>query len=147
MGESGDKQWNTRFLLNGGDYSEWAWCKIKNYENKPLLDHTMKLVVDRLQVRQTNSETGQEQTTLYTTNQREADQYANNGDEGDASFRVIYKKDLSGDVSDFISLTGEMSDSGGGVYKGQFTIKKVAGAEIEKLNLALEDQGVYRPEG
>ena len=25
MGEEGDKQWNTRFLLLGGDYSEWAW--------------------------------------------------------------------------------------------------------------------------
>ena len=149
MGQDGDKQWNTRFLLLGGDYSEWAWVKVKNYDDKPLLDHTMKLIVDRLQVRETNSETGAVKTTLYTTNKTEADQYSNNGDDdegGEPSFRVVYAKDLTGDVSRFITLPGEMSDSGQGVYKGEFTVRKVANVTIDKLNLALEDQGVYRPE-
>ena len=149
MGENGEKSWNNRFLLLGGDYTEWVWAKVTQFEsdeNKPLLDHTMKLVVNRLQVRETNSETDAEQTTLYTTNQREANQYANNGDD-DASFRVVYAPDLTDQVTRFVGLPGEMSDSGNGVYKGQFTIHKIAGVTIDKLNFALEDQGVYQLKG
>ena len=147
MGEEGDKQWNTRFLLLGGDYSEWVWTKVKHHTGKPLLDHTMKLIVDRLQVRETNPQTGEVKTTLYTTDQSEAGQ-GEDGDEdegGDPSFRVVYAPDLTVDVARFITLPGEMSDSGGGVYKGQFTVHKIEGVEIDKLNLSLEDQGVYRP--
>ena len=145
MGQEGDKQWNTRFLLLGSDYSEWVWVQIKKYDDKPLLGHTVRLIVDRLQVSETDEQTGEVETTLYTTNKTEADQYSDNGDD-DPSFRVVYAKDLTGDVSRFIALPGAMSDSGGGVYKGQFTINQIKGVEINTLKLALEDQGVYRPE-
>ena len=46
-------------------------------------------------------------------------------------------------MSEFVS-SGEMSGAGEGVYKGEFTIHKVEGVTIDKLNFALEDQGVYQ---
>ena len=139
MGENGEKEWNTNFLFNGGDYTEWLWAKTTTVEAKPLSGHTMKLLVERMELSSTDEQTGEPRTTIYTTDPAEVA-----ANEGDSGVQVIYQDDLSDLVTDFLTLPDEMSDAGDGVYKGQITIKNSEDFSVEDLKMSLEDQGVYQ---
>ena len=108
MGANGEKEWNTRFLLLNADYTEWVWAKVKTVGDKPLRGHTMKLVVERLEVTSTDAQ-----------------------------------NDLSSLVTNFITLPGDLSDAGEGVYKGQITLKQSDNFRVENFKMSFEDQGVY----
>ncbi|RYX81105.1 hypothetical protein EON83_25530 [bacterium] len=137
MGQSGEKPWDSNFLIADHDYSEWAWTKIM-FADKPLANHTMKFLVDYLEVKVTDPDTGEVITKIFTTDPATAQQYA-----GNSSYQVVYERDVTPSVLTYMTVPPSGITDAQGVVKGIFTVKTGDNFKVLSYGLALEDQGVY----
>ncbi len=134
MGENGDKPWPTNFFSDG--FTEWYWTKLTAPNNKPLVGHTLKVLVDHLVV-----EVGTPQglrTEFFTRDAAEADQHRSDPDTD-----VFCQDDLSPLVGKYITPPAQGMSDNQGIFKGQFTVKKGDDFSIDSFGFYLQDQGVY----
>ncbi len=134
MGQNGERAWDTKFLCDDTEYTDWLWTKLTGLNGEPLVGHDLKFLVKKLIVDVTDPTTHQTRIKFFTRDASEAQAHAN-----DANTDMLTDADLP----NYITLPAGGTSDSLGVFKGQFTVKNSDIVSVRMFDFLIEDQNVY----
>ena len=139
FGNDGHTVWDELETWEDGDDGDakWVYAKLTSLNDKPLVSHTIKFLVDYLEVDVTD-DSGQKLTKIFTTDPNEAQQH-----QGTSSCQVVCQDDLSDLTSVYLSPPAQSISDNQGIVKGQISSNNSNSVHIMSYRFLLEDQGVF----
>ena len=148
MGEYGEKPWDYSFLSATQEDKFWLWAKVMFRDDEddskdlPLIGHSMKFVVTRLQVRERDAN-GKTVERVYTTTPIYPHSEPFDSYESRRAPEIILVDEI--DVSKYIEFSPAIvRDNKNGIYKTQAKLLKNPDQSVRHFIIELEDQGAHR---